>query len=66
MWFILRYGTEETICMTHYKNVARIIATFFPCKCVVRWVETNWYTNSDLMLNGIDENAVVSANAAIA
>lgn len=64
MWFILRAKDEKTICTTDYKNVARIIATFFPCKCVVRWSDTNWGKNSELMLDGIDET--VSAKAAIA
>lgn len=37
MYWILEKETETTLAMSHFKNIAKLIALLLPCKCVVRY-----------------------------
>ena len=39
MYFIMEKGTEITIAMSHFEDVANLIAATLPCPCVVRYVD---------------------------
>ena len=41
MYFVLERDTEITVAMTHYEDVANLIAKTLPCSCVVRYVALN-------------------------
>lgn len=57
MWFVLENGTEKTIAMTEFKDVAFIIAESFPAQCIVRYtaeIETG-YTKEALFFSETQE-----------
>ena len=37
MWFVLEVGTERTVAMTDYKDIAMMIAKTMPTECMVRY-----------------------------
>ena len=39
MWFIMEESTERTLATTKFEDVANMIATAMPVKCVVRFNE---------------------------
>ena len=39
MWFVLEVGTERTVAMTDYKDIAMMIAKTMPTECMVRYAE---------------------------
>lgn len=39
MYFILESKTEITIAMSHFEDVANLIAATLPCSCIVRYVD---------------------------
>ena len=43
MWFILEAETERTLGMTHYQDVAIMMAESFPVECILRYTEKMEY-----------------------
>ena len=39
MYFIMENKTDITIAMSHFEDVANLIAATLPCSCVVRYVD---------------------------
>ena len=41
MYFIMEKETEITIALSHFEDVANLIAATLPCSCVIRYVDLN-------------------------
>ena len=41
MYFVMEKDSDITIAMSHYEDVANLIAKTLPCPCVVRYVDLN-------------------------
>ena len=41
MYFVMEKETEITIAMSHFEDVANLIAATLPCPCIVRYTDLN-------------------------
>lgn len=47
MWFVMEESTEKTLATTAFQDVANMIATSMPMRCIIRFAPTNLGQSSE-------------------